>query len=93
MQFPGEIQLYAYNSQLYSNWSEAKHEANGLTAIAVLIALSKHSNQANTQLKHITHALKILLTKVRMKFPLQFLLRCTERFRVATECALHYILV
>ncbi|CAG2164349.1 unnamed protein product [Oppiella nova] len=58
VQFPGEIQLYAYNSQLYSNWTEARHEANGLAAISVLIAFSKNSNQANTQLKHITHALK-----------------------------------
>ncbi|CAG2110954.1 unnamed protein product, partial [Medioppia subpectinata] len=58
VQFPGELQLYAYNSQLYSNWTEAKHEANGLAAISVLISFSKNSNQANTQLKHITHALK-----------------------------------
>lgn len=58
VQFPGEIQLYAYNSQLYGNWSEAQHEANGLAAIAVLIAFSKNANQANSQLKHITHALK-----------------------------------
>jgi len=58
VQFPGEIQLYAYNSQLYANWSEAQHEANGLAAISVLITFSKNSNQANTQLKHITHALK-----------------------------------
>lgn len=58
IQFPGEIQLYAYNSQLYANWSDAQHEAHGIAAISVLISVSKNSNQANTQLKHITHALK-----------------------------------
>lgn len=62
-QFPGEIQLYAYNSQLYANWSEAQHEANGLAAIAVLIALAENSNQVNSQLKHITNVLKNITYK------------------------------
>ena len=63
VQFPGEIQLYAYNSQLYANWTEAQHEANGLAAISVLISFSKNSNQANSQLKHLTHALKNITNK------------------------------
>ncbi|XP_075587705.1 carbonic anhydrase-related protein 10 [Dermatophagoides farinae] len=40
--FPGELQLYAYNSQLYSNWSEAKREPNGLVAISIFIMVSGH---------------------------------------------------
>ena len=56
--FSGELQLYAYNGQLYSNWSEAKWSPNGLIAIAVLIKLSKNSNSANSQLKVITNSLK-----------------------------------
>ena len=63
VQFPGEIQLYAYNSQLYSNWSEAQHQAHGLAAISVLITHSKNANQANNQLKHITHSLKNITDK------------------------------
>jgi len=66
--------------------------ANGLTAIAVLIALSKHSNQANTQLKHITHALKNITTKVRMNFPYNFS-SAAQRDPVAQNVLLHYILV
>lgn len=58
MQFPGELQLYAYNSQLYTNWTEAKKEPNGIAAISVFIVLAKNSNQANPALKHITNSLK-----------------------------------
>ena len=58
MQFPGELQLYAYNSQLYANWTEAKKEPNGIAAISVFIVLAKSSNQANPALKHITNSLK-----------------------------------
>lgn len=58
MQFPGELQLYGYNSQLYANWSEAKREPNGIAAISMFIVLAKSSNQANAALKHITNTLK-----------------------------------
>lgn len=57
-QFPAEIQLYAFNSQLYANWSAAQTEANGLLAIAILISHTQQSIGGNAQLKHITHALK-----------------------------------
>ncbi len=57
-QFPAEIQLYAFNSQLYANWSAAQSEANGLLAIAILISHTKQSIGGNAQLKHITHTLK-----------------------------------
>ena len=69
MQFPGELQLYAYNSQLYTNWSEAKREPNGIVAVSVFIVLVKNPSisqnqnsnqqqQANNALKHITNSLK-----------------------------------
>ncbi|KAJ6215732.1 hypothetical protein RDWZM_010232 [Blomia tropicalis] len=57
-QFSGELQLYAYNSQLYANWSEAKREPNGIAAISVLVVLARSPSQANVALKHITNSLK-----------------------------------
>ncbi|UXI22454.1 glutamate receptor ionotropic kainate 3-like [Sarcoptes scabiei] len=42
--FPGELQLLAYNSQLYKDWSEAKRKPNGLAAIAIFIMISRASN-------------------------------------------------
>jgi len=57
-QFPGELQLYAYNSQLYATCSEAKRELNGIAAVSVFIVLAKNSNQANPALKYITNSLK-----------------------------------
>lgn len=57
-QFPAEIQLYAFNSQLYTNWTAAQSEANGVLAIAILIAHTPQSIGGNSQLKHITHTLK-----------------------------------
>lgn len=62
-QFPAEIQLYAYNSQLFANSSVAQHEANGLLSISILITHSSQSHQSNSQLKHITHALKNITSK------------------------------
>ena len=62
-QFPGEIQFYAFNSQLFANWSAAQHEPNGILAIAVLIAHAKEFNQGNNQLKHITQAMKSVTRK------------------------------
>lgn len=57
-QFAGELQLYAYNAQLYANWSEAKRSPNGLAAISALIKLTKNSATANSQMKHIISLLK-----------------------------------
>ena len=57
-QFPAEIQLYAFNSQLYANWTAAQSEANGVLAIAILIAHTQQAIGGNAQLKHITHTLK-----------------------------------
>lgn len=74
IRFPGEIQLYGYNSQLYSNWSEAKREPNGLVAISIFIMVARQTNsdgsmsnqndeitnyhQPNAALKQITGLLK-----------------------------------
>ena len=41
--FPVEMQLYFYNSQLYSSWDEAVDQPNGLAAIAILIQLTTNS--------------------------------------------------
>jgi len=62
-QFPGEIQFYAYNSQLYASWEEAANRAHGIAAISLLIQISPDPRQANSQLKRITHALKNITTK------------------------------
>lgn len=58
VQFAGELQVYAFNAELYSNWSEAKRSPNGLVAIAALIKLTKNQLTANGQLKSITNQLK-----------------------------------
>lgn len=41
--FPAEVQLYFYNSQLYSSWDEAVDQPNGLAAIALLVQLTSNS--------------------------------------------------
>ncbi|UXI22312.1 FCH and double SH3 domains protein 2-like [Sarcoptes scabiei] len=56
-QFAGELQLYGYNSQLYTDWSDAKRSPNGLVAIAILIKISRnHSN--NDQLSRLIESFK-----------------------------------
>lgn len=62
-QFSGEIQLYAYNSQLYSSWEEAANRAHGVVGIALLIQTSPDSKRANNQLKRLTHVLKNITSK------------------------------
>lgn len=62
-QFPGEVQLYFYNSQLYNSFEEASGRSNGIAAIAMLIQVSPDSKLSNQQLKRITHALKNITLK------------------------------
>lgn len=57
VQFAGELQLYAYNGQLYSNWTEAKRSPNGLAVVSALIKLTRNT-AINSQLKLITNWLK-----------------------------------
>ncbi|XP_073997738.1 carbonic anhydrase-related protein B isoform X3 [Rhodnius prolixus] len=42
--FPAEIQIFGFNSQLYSNFSEAIHRSQGIVAISVLLQLGDLSN-------------------------------------------------
>lgn len=42
--FPAEIQIFGFNSQLYSNFSEALYRAQGIVAISLLLQLGDLSN-------------------------------------------------
>jgi len=42
--FPGEIQLYAYNSDLYRNMADAQHGSNGIVGISVLLQMGDRGN-------------------------------------------------
>ncbi|CAG9791959.1 unnamed protein product [Diatraea saccharalis] len=42
--FPAEIQIFGFNSQLYSNFSEALHKAQGIVSISLLLQLGDLSN-------------------------------------------------
>ncbi|XP_066908130.1 carbonic anhydrase-related protein 10 [Halyomorpha halys] len=42
--FPAELQIFGFNSQLYSNFSEAIQRAQGIVAISVLLQLGDLSN-------------------------------------------------
>ncbi|RWS17749.1 carbonic anhydrase-related protein 10-like protein [Dinothrombium tinctorium] len=62
--FAGELQLYAYNTHLYSNWSEAEVKSHGIMAIAILIKLTNYEHpEDNQQLLQMIHALKNLSSK------------------------------
>ncbi|CAO1383134.1 unnamed protein product [Diamesa serratosioi] len=42
--FPAEIQIFGYNSQLYSNFSDAVFRAQGIVGVSVLLQLGDLSN-------------------------------------------------
>lgn len=42
--FPGEIQLYGFNKELYHNMSEAQHKAQGIVAISLMVQIGENSN-------------------------------------------------
>ncbi|XP_046395277.1 carbonic anhydrase-related protein 10-like [Ischnura elegans] len=42
--FPAEIQIYGFNSQLYRNFSESLHKAQGIVGISLLLQLGDLSN-------------------------------------------------
>lgn len=42
--FPGEIQLYGYNAELYHNMSEAQHKPQGIVGISLMIQLGETPN-------------------------------------------------
>ncbi|RWS17281.1 carbonic anhydrase-related protein 10-like protein [Dinothrombium tinctorium] len=63
--FPGEIQFYFYNSQLFDNWTQASDQPNGLAAIAVLVQLAsvERGSSGNSELKHIFDAIDAIKFK------------------------------
>ncbi|CAG5102018.1 Similar to CA10: Carbonic anhydrase-related protein 10 (Bos taurus), partial [Cotesia congregata] len=42
--FPAEIQIFGFNSQLYSNFSDALHRPQGIVAVSLLLQLGDLSN-------------------------------------------------
>lgn len=57
--FPAEVQLYHFNSQLYSNWSEAARSPNGVAALSILVQRTNFEHPTeNIQLKKISNLLK-----------------------------------
>ncbi|KAL7031339.1 hypothetical protein ACKWTF_006966 [Chironomus riparius] len=39
--FPGEIQLYGFNKELYHNMSEAQHKAQGIVGISLMVQIGE----------------------------------------------------
>lgn len=63
-QFTGELQLIAYNSQLYGNYSEAETSPNGLFALSFLIQLCAYdSKEENVMLKKLIGNIRSLVDK------------------------------
>nr|XP_046918388.1 carbonic anhydrase-related protein 10-like [Dermatophagoides farinae] len=58
-QFPGEIQLIGYNSDLYENYEEASTKPNGLVGIAIFLKQESKSSAGieilTSQLNHIVY--------------------------------------
>ncbi|XP_033212873.1 carbonic anhydrase-related protein 10 [Belonocnema kinseyi] len=42
--FPAEIQIFGFNSQLYANFSDALHRAQGIVAVSLLLQVGDLSN-------------------------------------------------
>ncbi|RWS31935.1 carbonic anhydrase-related protein 10-like protein [Leptotrombidium deliense] len=63
--FPGELQLYFYNSQLFDNWTHASDQPNGLAAIAILMQVSNDQKhlEGNSELKHVFEAIDAIKFK------------------------------
>nr|CAH8832589.1 unnamed protein product [Trichobilharzia regenti] len=43
--FPGELQIYAFNSDLYHNFSHASHRPNGILAVSVFFKIGNMTNK------------------------------------------------
>ena len=63
--FAGELQLYAFNSQLYSGWSDAESRPNGVAAVSVLLVIADfdHQSKVSRGVRIMTDALKISSSK------------------------------
>ncbi|XP_034251201.1 carbonic anhydrase-related protein 10-like [Thrips palmi] len=42
--FPGELQLYGFNAELYHNMSEAQHKSQGIVAISLMLQIGETPN-------------------------------------------------
>ncbi|XP_046970863.1 carbonic anhydrase-related protein 10 isoform X1 [Vanessa cardui] len=51
--FPGEIQLYGFNKELYHNMSEAQHKSQGVVGISLMVQIGEPTNK---ELRLITSA-------------------------------------
>ncbi|XP_063366412.1 carbonic anhydrase-related protein 10-like [Cydia amplana] len=51
--FPGEIQLYGFNKELYHNMSEAQHKSQGIVGISLMVQIGEPTNK---ELRLITSA-------------------------------------
>ncbi|XP_047121453.1 carbonic anhydrase-related protein 10-like isoform X1 [Schistocerca piceifrons] len=49
--FPGEIQLYGFNADLYHNMTEAQHKSQGIVGVSVMLQVSE---SPTTELRIIT---------------------------------------
>uniref|UniRef100_A0A182QJE7 Alpha-carbonic anhydrase domain-containing protein n=1 Tax=Anopheles farauti TaxID=69004 RepID=A0A182QJE7_9DIPT len=58
--FPGEIQLYGFNKELYHNMSEAQHKAQGIVGISLMLQIG---DTPNPELRIITSAFNKVLYK------------------------------
>ncbi|XP_054260890.1 carbonic anhydrase-related protein 10-like isoform X2 [Macrosteles quadrilineatus] len=60
--FPGEIQLYGFNAELYHNMSEAQHKSQGIVGISLMVQIGD-INQPNSDLRIITSTFNKVLYK------------------------------
>lgn len=60
MSFAAEMQLYAFNSQLYSGWDDAETRPNGVAAVTVLLVIAdfEHQSKVSKGVRIVTEALK-----------------------------------
>jgi hypothetical protein len=67
-QFAGELQLIAFNSQLYSNYSEAESAPNGLTALALMVQPCTFEHPTpNTAMSHLMDTILTLAERGKVK--------------------------
>ncbi|GLV35498.1 Carbonic anhydrase-related protein A [Carabus blaptoides fortunei] len=79
--FPGEIQLYGFNKELYHNMSEAQHKSQGIVGISLMVQIG---DTPNPELRIITSMFKDVLYKGASKeikhLSLKSLLPDTDHF-------------
>ena len=63
--WPAELQLYGYNSQLYSNLSEAQEQPGGVVGVAVMLQVRGETPDSDTTSAGL-HRLVSKLTQVNL---------------------------